>query len=132
MAIAAAAIANYAPWGNAELAFKLGTGAVTTDARTGNAVQATETVEYLAALSLEAPNWKEKPGGDETVYICRGRLLTPAVLDSRIRNGSQAEAVINGLRGRFELVFDLAMDAVHRRDLRHAIQGSFRVIGGGM
>lgn len=130
MAIAASTIANYAPWGNAELAFQLGTGFAAVDPATGNALQSTEVVEYLAALSVEAPQWQGKPGTDETVYVCRGRLLSPAVLDPRITNGSQADAVINGTRGRFELTFDLSMDAVHRRDLRQSVQGTFRVIGG--
>lgn len=130
MAISATTIASYAPWGNAELAFELGTGFATTDPATGNAIQATEVVEYLAALSLQAPTWKAEAGTDNTTYTCRGRLLSPATLDPRITNGSQAEAVINGYRGRFELVFDLGMDAYHRGDLRQTIEGTFRVIGG--
>lgn len=131
MAIAAQTIADYAPWGNAELAFELPTGVPSTDPATGNAVLATETVEYLAALALETPNWQPASGIDTTLYLCRGRLLSPAVLDTRIQNGSQATAVINGTRGRFELVIDLAMDAAHRSDLRQTIQGTFRVLGGG-
>lgn len=130
MAISASLIASYAPWGNAELAFRLGTGFATVDPATGNAVQSTETVEYLAALAVEAPQWEGKPGSDETVYRCQGRLLSPSVLDPRITNGAQADATINGTRGRFELTFDLAMDAAHRRDLRQSVQGTFRVIGG--
>lgn len=130
MAISATTIASYAPWGNAELAFELGTGFATTDPATGNAIQTTEVVEYLAALSLQAPTWKAEAGTDNTTYTCRGRLLSPATLDPRITNGSQAEAVINGYRGRFELVFDLGMDAYHRGDLRQTIEGTFRVIGG--
>lgn len=130
MAISASTISAYAPWGNAELAFEVGTGFATTDPATGNAVQTTETLEYLAALNLEAPSWKPEAGVDSTTYSCRGRLLSPATLDSRITNGTQADAVINGYRGRFELVFDLAMDAAHRRDLRQQITGTFRVIGG--
>ncbi|MGA0848072.1 MAG: hypothetical protein ACO3PY_05655 [Pontimonas sp.] len=130
MAIPATTIAAYAPWGNAQLAFEIATGVTTTDPATGNAVQSTELVEYLAALSLQAPSWKAEPGADTTTYSCRGRLLSPAILDPRITNGSQAEAVINGTRGRFELVFDLGMDAYHRRDLRQQIQGTFRIVGG--
>lgn len=130
MAISAATIANYAPWGNAELAFKLATGVAAVDPATGNATQSTETVEYLAALTLDAPGWNPQPGADQTVYTARGRLLSPSTLDSRITNGAQADAVINGTRGRFELVFDLAMDAYHRRDLRQSIQGTFRIVGG--
>lgn len=129
MAIPAATIANYAPWGNAELVFQLGTGVAAVDPSTGNTYQATETVEYLAALSVDPPGWTGQPGSDQTVYSCRGRLLTPAVLDPRITNGTQADATINGARGRLELVFDLAMDAFHRSDLRQAIQGTFRLIG---
>ena len=130
MAIPASTVSAYAPWGNAQLAFEVGTGYAVTDAATGNAIQATEVIEYLAALSLQAPNWKPESGVDATSYACRGRLLSPATLDPRITNGSQAEAVINGYRGRFELVFDLAMDAAHRRDLRPSLEGTFRVIGG--
>ena len=130
MAISATTLASYAPWGNAQLAFELGTGFATTDPATGNAIQSTEIVEYLAALTLQAPSWKPEAGADNTTYSCRGRLLSPAILDPRITNGSQAEAVINGYRGRFELVFDLGMDAFHRNDLRQSIEGTFRVIGG--
>jgi len=130
MAIDATTISDYAPWGNAELAFTIGTGAASTDPLTGNVIQATEVVEYLAALTVEAPNWTGKPGADETAYSCQGRLLSPSTLDARITNGSQAEATINGIRGRFELVFDLAMDSYHRADLRQVIKGNFRVIGG--
>ena len=130
MAISASTISNYAPWGNAQLAFEVGTGFATTDATTGNATQATETLEYLAALSLQAPTWKPEAGVDTTTYSCRGRLLSPSTLDPRITNGAQADCVINGYQGRLELVFDLAMDSVHRRDLRQTIQGTFRVVGG--
>jgi hypothetical protein len=131
MAISASTISAYAPWGNAQLAFRVGTGLPSTDATTGNAVQGTEVIEYFAALSLQAPNWKPESGADGTTYSCKGRLLSPAILDARITNGSQAEAVINGYRGRFELVFDLAMDAVHRGDLRQSIEGIFRLVGYG-
>jgi hypothetical protein len=130
MAISATTLAAYAPWGNAQLAFEVGTGLATTDPATGNATQSTEIVEYLAALTLQAPSWKAEAGMDNTTYSCRGRLLSPAILDPRITNGSQAEAVINGYRGRFELVFDLAMDSYHRQDLRQSIEGTFRVVGG--
>lgn len=130
MAIPASTVSAYAPWGNAQLAFEVGTGYATTDPATGNAIQETEVVEYLAALTLQPPSWKPEGGVDATTYACRGRLLSPATLDARITNGSQAKAVINGYRGRLELVFDLTMDAAHRRDLRQAIEGTFRVIGG--
>lgn len=130
MAISANTIAAYAPWGNAQLAFELGVGAFAVDPATGNPIQSTEVVEYLAALTLQAPSWTPEGGIDNTTYSCRGRLLSPATLDSRITNGTQAEAVINGYHGRFELVFDLAMDSYHRADLRQTIEGTFRVIGG--
>ena len=130
MAIAAATVAQYAPWGNAQLAFELGTGYATSDPATGNAVQTTEVVEYLAALTLQAPAWKGESGVDNTTYSCRGRVLSPATLDARITNGSQANCVINGYRGRFELVFDLSMDRNFQRDLRQNIEGVFRVVGG--
>jgi hypothetical protein len=130
MAISASTIANYAPWGNAQLAFEVGGAALTTDPDTGNTTQNIEIVEYLAALNLEAPSWDGQPGADNSTYRCTGRLLSPDRLDTRITNGSQAEAIINGYRGRFELVFDLAMDTAAYRDIRQSIQGTFRVIGG--
>lgn len=130
MAIPATTIANYAPWGNAQLAFEVGTGFATTDPATGNAIQATEVLEYLAALSLQGPSWKPEAGVDTTTYSCRGRLLVPATLDPRITNGSQADCVINGYRGRFELVFDLSQVRGSYRDLRQTIEGIFRVVGG--
>lgn len=130
MAIDPALIASYAPWGNAELAFEVGDGDPTPDPTTGNLVQTPLTLEYLAAVNIEAPAWREAPGVDQTSYSCRGRLLTPVLFDSRIVNGSQAQATINGAAGRFELTFDLAMDAFHRRDLRQSFQGTFRLVGG--
>lgn len=130
MAISAGLVAKYAPWGNAQLAFELGTGYATTDLATGNAVQTTEVVEYLAALSLQAPAWKGETGTDNTTYSCKGRLLSPSTFDPRITNGSQATCVINGYQGRFELVFDLTMPQVSQRDLRQNIEGIFRVVGG--
>ena len=130
MAISATTIANYAPWGNAQLAFEVGSASLTTDSDTGNTVQTAETVEYLAALNLEAPSWDGQPGADNSSYRCSGRLLSPNQLDTRITNGSQAEAIINGYHGRFELVFDLEMDSFAYRDIRQSIQGTFRVIGG--
>jgi hypothetical protein len=130
MAISASTIANYAPWGNAQMAFEVGGTVLTTDPDTGNTVQNIQTVEYLAALKLEAPSWDGQPGADNSTYRCTGRLLSPDRLDTRITNGSQAEAIINGYRGRFELVFDLDMDAAAYQDIRQSIQGTFRVIGG--
>lgn len=130
MAIPSSVISSYAPWGNAQLAFDVGAGTATTDTATGNVIQDKVTLEYLAALTLQAPNWRGDPGADSTTYSCRGRLLHPATLDPRITNGSQAECVINGYRGRFELTFDLTMDSVHYADLRQSIEGTFRVVGG--
>lgn len=130
MPVPAATIAAYAPWGNAQLTFKVGTGKTTTSAATGNVVPVTEERSYLAALNISDPSWNGRSGADETVYACTGRLLSPSTLDARITNGSQAEALVNGVSGRFELVFDLSMDSAARVDIRQAIRGNFRVIGG--
>jgi hypothetical protein len=123
-------VASYAPWGNAQLVFEVGTSAISEDPETGNPIQGIERLEYLAAISLESPNWQPQPGADNTSYSCRGRLLSPSIFDSRITNGTQAQANINGAIGRFELTFDLGMDAFHRRDLRQVFLGTFRLIGG--
>lgn len=123
-------VAAYAPWGNAQLTFTVSGNTVTTDAATGNPVASLETLEYLAAVKISAPDWTSEPGVDTTLYRCNGRLLFPAVLDERITNGSKASAVINGLTGRFELVFDLAMDSEVYPAIRQSISGTFRVLGG--
>jgi hypothetical protein len=130
MAIPATTIANYAPWGNAQLAFELGTGVTAIDSCTGNTIETTEIVEYLASLNIQKPSWQGKSGVDETTYTCQGRLLTPATFDTRITNGTQADCLLNGLKGRLELSFELAMDAYHYGDLRQSIEGVFRVVGG--
>ncbi len=130
MTIPATTIASYAPWGNAQLAFEVGGNVTTVDPTTGNTTEHTEIVEYLAALTLQAPDWKGAPGADTSTYTCSGRVLSPDRLDPRITNGSSAEAIINGYRGRFELVFELNMDRAAYRDIRQSIQGTFRVIGG--
>ena len=124
-------IAAYAPWGNAELAFEVATSQATQDAATGNLIFGKTTLEYLAALTIQKPDWKSAPGSEQTLYPVSGRLLSPSTLDPRITNGFQAVARINGLIGRFELVFDLNMDQAARIDLRQIIQGTFRVTGGG-
>jgi hypothetical protein len=123
-------VAAYAPWGNAELTFTVSGSTITTDAATGNPIASTETLEYLAALNLSAPDWQKVEGVDTTLYRCNGRLLWPSSLDPRITNGSKATAVINGYVGRLELVFDLAMDAEVYSTIRQSISGTFRVVGG--
>ena len=133
MTISTADIANYAPHGNAVLTFNLAFGAYAVDPETGNTVTPRknhERIEYLAHINLQRPQWTGQTGVDQTVYLCTGRLLTPVTLDSRITNGSQADAVINGYSGRFELIWDLSMDKYHYTDLRQQIDGTFRVIGG--
>ena len=133
MTITADQIAQYAPHGNAVLAFDLYQQAYVTDPATGNTVTEVknqERVEYLAALNLQPVQWKGQEGVDMSTYNCTGRLLTPAEFDQRITNGSQAVATVNGYEGRFELVWPLAMDKGHYTDLRQTVAGTFRVIGG--
>lgn len=122
-------VADYGPWGNAQLTFTVSGNAITIDPSTGNPVASSEQLQYLAALQIASPNWQKQEGADMTTYRCSGRLLHPATLDPRISNGAQAEAVINGHAGRFELVLDLAMDEVAIPVLRQIITGTFRVIG---
>jgi hypothetical protein len=131
MAINPELIAAYAPWGNAQLAFEVATSQVTLDQTTGNYIFGKTTLEYLAAVTIQRPDWKSSPGSDQALYAVSGRLLSPSTLDPRITNGSQAVATINGLVGRFELVFDLNMDQAARIDIRQMVQGTFRVTGGG-
>lgn len=121
---------NYGSWGNAVLTFTVSGATTADDPETGNPVPVQEQLVYQAALQLQRPNWKGQEGVDMTTYGCSGRLLTPATLDQRITNGSQAEAVINGYQGRFELQYDLAADQGAAPFIRQTIQGTFRVIGG--
>jgi hypothetical protein len=123
-------VADYAPWGNAQLTFTVTGDLVSADLETGNIVTGTEELQYLAALQISRPNWQKQEGVDMTTYTCTGRLLFPPALDPRITNGSQAVAVINGYAGRLELVFDLAMDEEAYGVIRQSINGTFRVIGG--
>lgn len=123
-------IATFAPWGNAELRFTVSGSSITTDPTTGNPVASAVAIEYLAAMTLSAPNWEEREGVDETSYRCTGRLLFPATLDPRITNGSKADARINGYTGRFELTFDLDMDEWAYGTIGQSLQGTFRVLGG--
>lgn len=131
MAINPELIAAYAPWGNAQLAFEVATSKATLDQTTGNYIFGQTTLEYLAAVTIQRPDWKSSPGSDQALYAVSGRLLSPSTLDPRITNGSQAVATINGLIGRFELIFDLNMDQAARIDIRQMVQGTFRVTGGG-
>lgn len=123
-------VANYAPWGNAQLQFSVSNARISIDQATGNPITGETVLDYLASVKLSRPNWKSQEGADMTTYQCTGRLLYPAVFDERITNGSRASAVINGYRGRLELSFDLAMDADAYSTLRQSFQGVFRVIGG--
>lgn len=131
MAIDPALIAAYAPHGNAVLTFQVGTDASAVDPATGNVIEETETLEYLACLNPRGPAWDGSQGGADTSrYSVTGRLLSPPALDARITNGAQALCVLNGIQGRLELTFDLAMDSFHRASIRQSIQGTFTVIGG--
>lgn len=130
MSVDATTIANFAPWGNAQLTFTVGTGLTTTDAVTGNKKQSSTELDYLAHIKLSRPDYKSERGIDITTYSCEGRLLSPDALDARITNGSQAVAVINGYNGRFELRYDLSTVKEVYGEIRQAFQGTFYVTGG--
>lgn len=131
MAIDPALIAAYAPHGNATLAFQVGTDVSAVDEATGNVIETTETLEYLACLTPRGPAHDNTQAGlPASRYSVTGRLLSPSFLDLRITNGAQADCTLNGVRGRLELTFDLGMDAYHRASIRQSIQGTFTVIGG--
>lgn len=115
---------------NATLAFDVPAAQLTVDPETGNQVADTEIIHYLATLQLNRGRWEMQVGVDDTVFPCTGRLLSPATLDPRIVGGSNAAAVINGRRGRFELEEDLGTPLGALPLLRQRISGSFRVTGG--
>jgi len=130
MAIDEAIIKKFCPWGNAQLTFAIGAGILSEDSETGNYYQSTVEREYLAYLNIQPPSWDPKFGVDHTTYQCKGRLLNPCQLDDRITNGSQANAIVNGVYGRFELTFPLAIINNFYKDIRQEISGIFRKIGG--
>jgi hypothetical protein len=121
---------NYGTWGNATLTFLVSGLATVDDPETGNPVPLLERLTYQAALRIQRPNWTGQDGADMTTFQCSGRLLAPATLDPRITSGSQAEAVINGHQGRFELRVDISVNRAALTAIRQAIEGTFRVIGG--
>jgi len=132
MPIPAATIATYAPWGNAQLAFSVSAaGAMTTDPATGDPMPGTTTLDYLAHVTIGQPDWQKAEGADQSLYTCRGRLLTPLAFDPRITNGSQGPALVNGMQGRFELTFDLSMGAAEAPAIGQSFNGTFRVTGRG-
>lgn len=120
----------YAPWSNAVLRFSLGTATTEIDPATLNVVEAQEIVTYVAALQPAPPRSDNSAGARDNRYEVKGRLLSPTFFDSRITNGTQADCTLNGVEGRFEVSFDLAMDAFHRASIRQDIRGAFTVIGG--
>lgn len=124
-------IAGFDPWGNALLTFSVGMpGATEVDEATGNVVPISETLQYLAVINLEGPSGERTTGASSQEYQATGRLLYPAVFDSRISDGSTAVAEIEGVKGRFELHYDLTMDRYARADIRQPVRGVFRVAGG--
>jgi hypothetical protein len=124
-------IAGFDPWGNALLTFSVGVvGAHQVDPTTGNTVPSQETLQYLAAVRLTGPTGDRELGALQQEYKVSGRLLHPAVLDSRIADGDFAIAEIEGVKGRFELHYDLSQDKYARSDIRQSLQGVFRVVGG--
>jgi hypothetical protein len=129
MPISSDIVAAFAPFGNAILAFEVPNGVLRTDPKTGNQLADTEIIEYLVAFKIDRPNYTPESGIDNTTYNCTGRLLYPSKLDSRIANGSQADAIINKQVGRFELVFDLSTDYFHAATVKRIIQGTFRITG---
>jgi hypothetical protein len=82
MTIPASVVASYAPWGNARLAFEVGGTTLSTDSATGNKVQSTELVEYLAALDHPSSRL-ERPARRGQLHL---RMLRPAPQPSSPRS----------------------------------------------
>lgn len=123
-------IAQYFPYGNAQLNFSVGTGAFSTDPATGNQIEESVELEYLAAVTLTPGNYTPNLGSDVTAYQFKGKLLRPRTLDPRISNGSTSFAFINGVYGRVELVFDAPQNPAYLSDINQNLVGIFRVVGG--
>lgn len=124
-------ISAFDPWGNALLTFSVGRqGATEVDPDTGNVVPYFEELQYLATLKLEGPVGDRTTGASSQEYRATGRLLHPSVFDPRISDDSIAVAEVEGVKGRFELHYDLTTDRYARADVRQVITGVFRVAGG--
>jgi len=133
MYIAPEVVAIYAPHGNMQFTFTVGSGAPPElNEDTGNYEVLTEDLYYLAAAKLESPRWTPGFGVDPTLYLVKGRLLNPAFFDERVTTGLHGDAIVNGVQGRLELTFDLDnfSDPVTNNDLRQRFTGIFRVVGG--
>jgi hypothetical protein len=117
-------------WGNATLSFLVSGLTTVDDPGTGNPVPRQDKLIYQASLQLRSPNHTSQPGADMTAYSVTGRLLSPPSFDSRIGNGAQADAVVNGHQGRLELELDLTTPVAMNQYLRQRVQGTFRLLGG--
>lgn len=120
-----------APWTNSTLIFSVDTGKGHIDPETGNYIPILEQITYTAFLKIQEPGYDEKQGADVTAYQVSGRILSPSVLDERIQNGAQAEAVVNGRKGRFEFRLPLNQMGFTYPILRQQIQGLFHIAGSG-
>jgi hypothetical protein len=121
---------NYRPWGNAVMVFTVGSG-LAFDPATRNVIQVPTELKYLAALNLQgASSGGSGSGASTNVYRVTGMLLTPTAFDTRIISGSQAEAVINGFRGKFDLEFDINAKPQYTAEISAVVQGTFRTFGG--
>ena len=122
---------NYRPWGNAVLVFTVGSGELSLDPVTRNIIPVPTEIKYLAALNLQGPSsGGSTPGADLNEYRVTGMLLSPTAFDARIISGSQAKAMINGFRGKFELIFDINAKPQHTTEISAVVQGTFRTFGG--
>lgn len=123
-------INRFAGWANAELSFQVATNTLTEDPKTGNLVPDYVTLTYIAALNIEVPRYEASEGVDRSTFQCKGKLLEPVQLDSRLFNGSIGVARINRMYGKFELIIDPSLDPDFYQDLRQTISGTFKVDGG--
>jgi hypothetical protein len=121
----------YTPWDNATMAFKVYS-SFATDPETGNRVPVNTTETYIANVQMQSGKQDYKPGIDENVIQCKGRLLTPTVFGSKVKVGAIADCTINGMTGTLRVTDIGSNELVFTRSIFHqGFTGVFEQTGKG-
>ena len=94
---------SYSPFDNATLTFKV-YASFTFDPTTGNRVQNNVDEPYVCNIQLNSQSTENKEGINQVDTRCTGKLLAPSVFSSKIKAGMTADAIINGVTGKFRIL----------------------------
>lgn len=121
----------YAPWDNATLVFQVYS-SYATDPGTGNKVPVNTTETYVANVELQPSSQDYRPGIDENIVQCKGRLLSPATFGSKVKVGMTAACTVNGITGTVRLTDIGSRELLFARSTLHqGFQGVFEQTGKG-